>query len=68
MMIMNKIYHSKKINLNYKIKHDFLDNQVVVFEDGVNYSTYEMSKIQGLSNDSMINIHAVKKIFQGVIV
>jgi hypothetical protein len=60
--MQNKIHHSKKLNLRYKIK-----NNIVVFEDNVNYSRQEMNKLKNLSDCAIIKVHNLKKIFKGVI-
>lgn len=62
-----KTYYSKKLNLNYKIKQDLMNNQIVVFEDDTNYSSYEMKKLHGLSDLNLNNIHKIKNIFNGVV-
>jgi predicted transcriptional regulator len=64
----DKIYHSKKLNLRYKIKQNNVGQNIVVFEDDVNYSQYEMNKLKNLSDCVIIKVHSLKKIFKGVIV
>lgn len=65
---MNKIFYSNKLNMNYKIKYDFMNNKIVVFEDDVNYNQEEMEKLKNVSNDNLRLAHEIKKIFKGVIV
>lgn len=66
--MQDKIYHSKKLNLRYKIKQNNVGQNIVVFEDDVNYSQYEMNKLKNLSDCAIINVHKIKNIFKGVIV
>jgi hypothetical protein len=63
----NKIYKSEKLDLNFKIKKDKNENDVIVFEDGVNYRNHEIRKIKNCDNIELKNIHNIKKNFGGVI-
>ena len=65
--MINQQYYSEKLRLRYHIKENFDKSKIVVFEDGIEYNAQEMSKLKGLSNNMMINIHCIKSIFGGVI-
>ena len=62
------IYHSEKLNLNYKIKFDNNKKKVIVFQDDVNYTENEMKVIKNLNVQGLKNIHLIKNLFQGVII
>lgn len=62
--MQDKIYHSKILDLDFKIKQG-KSGTVAVFEDNVNYQQYEMNQIKGLSDKSIRVIHNLKIVFEG---
>ena len=64
----DEVFYSEKLGLNYKKKYDKEDNQVIVFEDNVNYRMHELYKIKDFPDTMLKKIHMVKNIFQGVVV
>lgn len=65
--MQDKIYHSEKLNKKFKIKKNNRGENVVVFEDQVNYSQSEMKKIKDCDVVTMKNIHEIKLVFEGVV-
>jgi hypothetical protein len=64
----DKIFHSSKLDLDYKIKYDNQNRKVIVFEDNINYTSYERDKIKDCSDMALKNIHNIKLLFNGVII
>jgi len=64
----DKIFHSDKLDLNYKIRYDNQNKKVIVFEDNVFYTKNEMERIKPCSDNALRVIHDVKFVFGGVIV
>jgi hypothetical protein len=62
----DKIYFSEKLGLNYKIKLNQNNERRIVFEDNVNYSNNEIKILEKANNQTLKNIHNVKKIFGGI--
>jgi hypothetical protein len=62
-IMSDKIYRSEKLDLNYKIKYNALNQRRIVFEDGTNYSEKEMKSMTGKSDLIFKNVHKIKKIF-----
>ena len=63
----DKIYHSEKLDLDYKIKYG-KSGRVLVFQDDVNYQESEFKKLDGFSDNALKTVHDIKNIFGGVIV
>lgn len=67
-MSNSQIHYSKKLDMNYKIKHDSNNNKIVVFQDNINYNQKEMDKLKNISDDNLRLVHQIKNIFGGIVV